>query len=192
MPKAKPDQVVVHRIELQQHERESLDNFLIGKTVTNAVGALGSVLSGLGPAIGAIVAAYIAKEGIDKFNDAWKNYFTKAGAQLAEPAQDEWDYYRAVASFLMAQSSLADCEANINDLWKQLDGSTLVKPKFKRFVLKANTSGWADWQWGREAAMNWKAFYPPSELLEDAKGMVKDSVNPTRNRALSWLLDRYL
>ena len=43
MPKSKPDQVIVHRLELQDHERESLD-LLIGtlavRNVTQGAGAL--------------------------------------------------------------------------------------------------------------------------------------------------------
>ena len=37
MPKAKPTQVVVHRIELQEKEREALDAYVAGQTVKNVV-----------------------------------------------------------------------------------------------------------------------------------------------------------
>lgn len=37
MPKAKPDQVVVHRIELQGKERELLEAYVGGTVVKNAV-----------------------------------------------------------------------------------------------------------------------------------------------------------
>ena len=48
MPKAKPTQVIVHRIELQQSEREALESALIGKFATNAVSSAGHVLTGIG------------------------------------------------------------------------------------------------------------------------------------------------
>ena len=37
MPKAKPDQVIVHRIELQEKEREMLEPLLMSKAVSNLV-----------------------------------------------------------------------------------------------------------------------------------------------------------
>ena len=71
MPKAKPSQVIVHRIELQQSERDAMEAALAGRFLTNAVGSLGSVLSGFGAfltpfsgAIAAIATAIIAEKGI--------------------------------------------------------------------------------------------------------------------------------
>ena len=46
MPKAKPTQVIVHRLELQQTEREMLETFVVGKTLKNLVepvAAIGAV-----------------------------------------------------------------------------------------------------------------------------------------------------
>jgi len=37
MPKAKPTQVIVHRIELQEKEREQLEAIVAGQTVKNVV-----------------------------------------------------------------------------------------------------------------------------------------------------------
>jgi len=37
MPKAKPTQVIVHRIELQETERDMLETIVVGKTVKNVV-----------------------------------------------------------------------------------------------------------------------------------------------------------
>lgn len=37
MPKAKPTQVIVHRIELQEKEREMLEAMVVGQTVKNVV-----------------------------------------------------------------------------------------------------------------------------------------------------------
>ena len=49
MPKSKPTQVIVHRIELQEKEREMMETLIVGKTVKNLVE----------PAV-AIAGAYVA------------------------------------------------------------------------------------------------------------------------------------
>ena len=73
MPKAKPTQVIVHRIELQQSERDALEAALAGRFVTNAVSATGSVLTGVGnflvPFSGVLTAlagVWIADRSIDQ------------------------------------------------------------------------------------------------------------------------------
>ena len=49
MPKAKPTQVIVHRIELQEKEREALDAWIAGKTLKNVgVAAAGASVPFLG------------------------------------------------------------------------------------------------------------------------------------------------
>ena len=72
MPKAKPTQVIVHRIELQQSERDMLELAVAGNVATNAVSAAGSVLSGIGnmlvpfaPAFGALAALWIGDKTLD-------------------------------------------------------------------------------------------------------------------------------
>lgn len=47
MPKAKPDQVVVHRIELQEKEREMLEAYVGGTVVKNMVSPL-AIAAGVG------------------------------------------------------------------------------------------------------------------------------------------------
>ena len=37
MPKSKPTQVIVHRIELQEKEREMMETLIVGKTARNIV-----------------------------------------------------------------------------------------------------------------------------------------------------------
>jgi hypothetical protein len=76
MPKAKPTQVIVHRIELQETERATLEAALAGRFVTNAVSAAGSVLSGIGSALApfggvfaAIAGVYLADKALDEVLD---------------------------------------------------------------------------------------------------------------------------
>ena len=49
MPKAKPTQVIVHRIELQEKERDMLEAYVGGSVVKNAVVPL-SIAAGVGSA----------------------------------------------------------------------------------------------------------------------------------------------
>ena len=62
MPKAKPDQVIVHRIELQEKEREALDAYMTGQTLKNVV-VPSAIVGGVG------VLGYIGyKAAKDAFN----------------------------------------------------------------------------------------------------------------------------
>ena len=47
MPKAKPDQVIIHRIELQEREREMLDSFIMTMNVKNLGSGLGAIIGSL-------------------------------------------------------------------------------------------------------------------------------------------------
>lgn len=49
MPKAKPTQVIVHRIELQEKEREQLEALVAGQTVKNVVVPV-AIVGGVGAA----------------------------------------------------------------------------------------------------------------------------------------------
>ena len=77
MPKAKPTQIVVHRIELQETERAALEAALAGRFVTNAVSSVGSVLTGFGNmlvpfsgALTAIAGLWIADRSIEEIKEA--------------------------------------------------------------------------------------------------------------------------
>lgn len=76
MPKAKPTQVIVHRIELQESERDMLELAVYGNFATNAVGAAGAVLTGIGnmltpfaPALGALAAVWIGDRSLDAIKE---------------------------------------------------------------------------------------------------------------------------
>ena len=45
MPKRKPDQVVTFRIELQEHERRMLDNYLTAESITGVMDAIDKLTS---------------------------------------------------------------------------------------------------------------------------------------------------
>ena len=106
MPKAKPDQVIVHRIELQQSERDAMEAALAGKFITNGISAVGNVLGGLGQAlvpfsgaISALAALWIADRTIDEIVDAVKE--TKEGVELLyDSAKQANGTYSATVAWL--------------------------------------------------------------------------------------------
>jgi len=78
MPKAKPTQVIVHRIELQEKERDALDALVAGQTVKNVVVPV-AVVGGVGAAgyLGykALKEAYDWGEDlVDELIDEYKEY----------------------------------------------------------------------------------------------------------------------
>ena len=70
MPKAKPTQVIVHRIELQEKERDMMEALIVGKTVNNLALPVTIVVVG--------GVAYLIADGIYDFANTQMDRF-KAG-----------------------------------------------------------------------------------------------------------------
>ena len=110
MPKAKPDQVIVHRIELQETERATLEAALAGRFVTNAVGAAGSVLSGIGVvlapfsgALTALAALWIAESTWDELKEKVLDPIVE---KIRQPHIDRYaGDYSMIVAWLNAQYS---------------------------------------------------------------------------------------
>ena len=111
MPKAKPDQVIVHRIELQEKERELIEPLIkakeieqVGKTVTSVItaGALG---------VGVYVAWWTT--------DAMFGWMNKARDKLDEMAQrlKEYDDQTDMDIIGMAKST-----SPLARLWLTIEG----------------------------------------------------------------------
>lgn len=78
MPKSKPTQVIVHRIELQEKEREALEAIVAGQTVKNVVVPV-AIVGGVGAAgyLGykALKEAYDwGEDAIDQFQDSFREW----------------------------------------------------------------------------------------------------------------------
>jgi hypothetical protein len=190
MPKAKADQVIVHRVELQKTEREAMEAYLLGKTATNAVSAVGTLLTPFAGAIGTIVAAWIAKEGAEAAWEKATGYFERQGQAVVDSvAQDEVANYQRVMAYLHTCTSAYDCEKNIQQLWDQMGDSQLVKPKFIRWALAVKPQ-WSNWTWPANALSSWKSYYPPSALVNDVKQGVKETIRPKGTPVLGWLYDQ--
>ena len=69
MTKAKVDQTIGIRLELQKHEREQLENLVTAHAVGDVLTGVGAVLAPFGTVLSAVLAALIAKEGVDKLLD---------------------------------------------------------------------------------------------------------------------------
>lgn len=100
MPRAKPTEVIVHRIDMQPALKESVDAYLAASALTNAVSAAGSVLTGVlaafAPALGGIVAAMIAKEGVEKLAAKVTSKFEEMGEDIVEPLKEAGNYWSAI------------------------------------------------------------------------------------------------
>ena len=104
MPRAKPTEVIVHRIDMQPALKESVDAYLAANALTNALSAAGGLFTGVlaafAPALGGIVAAMIAKEGIEEIASKVTDQFEKMGNELVEPLFEAGNYWSAIFSAL--------------------------------------------------------------------------------------------
>ena len=100
MPKAKPTQVIVHRIELQETERAAMEAALAGNFLTNAVSAAGSVFTGIGSvlapfggALTAIAGLWIADRTLDEILGAASSLGEKQKEQMEESFEGDGGKY---------------------------------------------------------------------------------------------------
>lgn len=110
MPKATPDQVIVHRLELQQTERDALEAALAGRFVTNAVSGIGDVLTGLGNmlkpfegVLTAIGALWIADRTLDEIKEAWDTSIAMGQSWIANRYGGD---YETIPAWLNSQYSM--------------------------------------------------------------------------------------
>jgi hypothetical protein len=194
MPKSKPSQVIVHRIELQETERAALEAALAGRFVTNGVSAIGSVLTGIGsmlvPFAGvltAIGAAYIAEKGIEKAIESVGTITenAKTFADFVNPSK-QMEIYQYICAYLQAcdgwegnPNSLRD---RINDLGKDLQDKKahpVLAAKFAAWYKQALSRARATGSYPPESpAKSWIKFYTPQQYAADTIQWAKDALNP--------------
>ena len=168
-----------------------MDAFLIGKTATNAVSAVGSVLSAFGPALGALAAAWIAKEGIEAALDVVTDYFEKKGRDYAEETYgNEMEKYKLVYATIQACTSAEEfAQVHTSMVKKIAGGRGFVSKAWNRFVIRnVNWLKTEEGIWPTEVIHRWKAFYPPGALINEVKGEVKETIDAP----LPWLLNYLL
>ena len=179
MPKAKPDLVIVHRIELQQSERDAMEAALAGRFVTNGISAVGSVLGGLGAAlvpfsgaITALAALWIAERTFEEVVESVKEV-KEAGEDIVEwvsPSKTQ-QTFQYIASYLQACNGWDGLMERGSELMQHLDdvnASPILKRKLMAFIknakmLKKTTGEWPHYT--PEKA--WIQFYTPQEYYRD-------------------------
>jgi len=100
--KAKCDQTIGIRIELQKHEREQLETLVNARALGDVLNGVGAVIAPFGDVLSVIIAAIIAKEGAEwlgeKLNEErvrrktanderFRNEYLDSGSELG---YDEW------------------------------------------------------------------------------------------------------
>ena len=92
MPKAKSDQVITHRIELQNTERELIETAILvngaSRSIVGIAQGVGAAVAGIGqmiaPAMGALAAWYIADKTIDEIRELGERQKSQMEQNLAE------------------------------------------------------------------------------------------------------------
>ena len=196
MPKPKATEVIVHRVDLQPSLKESLDSFLIGKTLTNTLQGIGSIVNGLGPALGVIAGWYLADRAIDEVVDTLTGWATRTGQKIVdERYRSEGDKYMFICAMLESSVDLPAFQAQEEHTQEVLnEGESNFQPvareyaNFKRSLMlelvasartgagspktdpaKAQAAG-VPWEgWGQPLARRWKSFYHLSALTAEVK-----------------------
>lgn len=173
MPKAKPTQVIVHRMDMQPSVKDSLDAFLLGKTATNAVSAVGSVLAPFGGAITAFAAAWIAKEGWEAVYDWFDKTMQGKGDDWVEDRYgEERRKYMLVGATIKSCTNFGQFAPGAQNLIDELSGGPeFVKTAWMRWLRTNSHLSWMkyDATWPDEVFDSWTEFYPPQQLLQDVE-----------------------
>ena len=84
MPKSKPTQVIVHRIELQEKERDLLEVYTAGRTLENVTKSVDNLVT---PAVAA-VTAYIAYKSAKSLHNWASDWFDGIRDRMAKAKQN--------------------------------------------------------------------------------------------------------
>lgn len=179
MPKAKPDKVIVHRIELQETERATLEAALAGRFVTNAAQAGAALLSGVGSALApfsgvlsTLAALWIAGRSIEEIQESIK--------EVKEAAEDYWSWvspsktletYQFIVAFFQASNGWDDLQTRTSELAKELDSrnvSPLLNKRLTAFFKQSRNTHRTTGQWPPYSpAKAWIAFYSAQDYYRD-------------------------
>lgn len=192
MPKAKPTQVIVHRLELQQTERDALEAALAGNFATNAVSAVGSVLTGMGNllkpfegVLTAIGALWIAEKGASAILDAAETTIEEGGKiiDFLNPSKQQ-DAYQYICAFLNACSGWDGDENSVvkkggklaQDL-KEMNAHPILLGKYQGWMKTVQFEYHKTGSWPEvDPARSWKMYYPSSAYLSFLKAQLKETI----------------
>lgn len=219
MPRAKPTEVIVHRIDMQPALKESVDAYLAANALTNAISAAGGLFTGVlaafAPALGGIVAAMIAKEGIEEIASKVTNKFEAMGEAAVEPLREAGDYWQAIGRALQVHTGPL-----FKPEWGELLSNVYGRPldtmnKDVKWVYDAAFPFWSassqmSTAWIRDMqepppqghfAPRFKAYFPVSRLkayLIDAvknplsRHFSKGTKSTAQAKVLMWFEDAFL
>ena len=187
MPKAKPDRVVSHRIELQETEREVLKTYLTVNAATNGVRAVGALLTPFTGLLGAAAAAYLALYTAEEIADAMKSAADRAVTDTqAYYARYVVDKYQEFSALMQTktwddfspekfQTKGKDMVKEVQDFGREMaqtsDSAVHLGRQISTFITNflgqtqqidsAQEQGWTP----SEA---WANYYPIEEAINDA------------------------
>jgi hypothetical protein len=137
--------------------------------------------------LGAIAAAWIAKEGIEKFNEWWQQGYANMGERAAAPAGDEVGFYKMIFAYLGASSNSSQFGKSITntEFRKGMKNAPNVAQGFGRWVSKTK-SQWNGWEtselgWPKTPIASWKSFFSSKDLKEAMTSAAKQNVADPRN-----------
>jgi hypothetical protein len=192
MPKAKPTQVIVHRLELQQTERDTLEVALAGRFLTNAVSAVGSVFTGVGHMLApfggvltTIAGLWVAEKGATALIEAAEDT-VEEGSKIADflnPSKQQ-DAYQYVCAFLDACSGWDGDENSFEkkggkvvlDL-KEMNANPILLAKYQGWSKTVKFNFLKEGSWPTmPPSHSWKSYYSPSQYLTDLKAQLKENI----------------
>ncbi len=219
MPRAKADSVVIHRLDVQPGVKDSLDAYLAASALTNAVGTAGQILTGMFSALavpmGGILAALVAKEGIEEIAAAAADKFREAGEALVEPLRNASDYYRDIFTALNSTSgwllSPSPFLEDVNGGKKPTEMDMLWVYDGAHDFWTSGASRRADTEWirqhvadGGDAAnpspppQGWygpyfKGYFPPGRVIDYIKAQAKNPISRytknKHNQPTQWIIE---
>ncbi len=197
MPKARSDQVITHRIELQETERATLEAALAGRFVTNSITAVGSVFAGIGSALApfggtftALTALWIADRTFDEIKELTSTVAEKAVDYIFPQLGDAQSMYQFVCSWLESKDGYRDIlrrDYEVTDYLVENDAIPALVTRFRAFRTMIQNA----LDQGGEARHHiesmspvklWISFYPINAYANDVKeatlGRAKKKVWP--------------
>ena len=81
-PKKKTDSLIGYRLELQDKERDALELIAASTAVKNVGEGVGAVIAPFGKVLSAVLAAWIAKEGVEVALTQWEGIQKEAQARF--------------------------------------------------------------------------------------------------------------
>ena len=179
MPKAKPDQVIVHRIELQQSERDAMEAALAGRFVTNGISAIGNVLGGLGAALvpfsgvlTALAGLWIAERTFEEVVESAKT-IKETGKDIEDwispsKTKETFQYIVAYMQSCDGWEGFMDRGSELlNDL-KGMNASPVLIKKLIAFVKDAKMTSKTTGAWPPYTPEKaWINFYSPQQYYRD-------------------------